>query len=82
MIKQAQYNIRTPKALVGEFFNNDFYIGMGPSAVKVAQWWDAASLSEKYHLLKTAEASGSDDLATAYDEALATMPREDSEESE
>ena len=82
MIKQAQYNIRTPKALVGEFFNHDFYIGMGPSAVKVAQWWDSASLREKYHLLKTAEERGDDDLATAYEEALATMPGEDHEEEE
>lgn len=82
MNKSAHYNIRMPRHLVGEFLSDEFYIGRGPHAVKIAAWWQSAPLRDRYHLLKTAQEAGEEDLSTVYDKALATLPRERGEDEE
>lgn len=82
MKKRAYYCIQVPGALGYEFMNHDFYIGFHRNSQKTANYWQAntTSMGDRYHLLKTAQEMGTDDLAQAYDKAISTKKDEDEEE--
>ena len=68
MKKTAAYTVTTPKALRGEFFSQDFYIGATKTASEISMWWRKAPLGERCALLKLAEEADTEDLAEVYDE--------------